>query len=180
MIQEQIEARLRSDVAKACAGDQSAFEHLVVPLENKMYRTARSVLFCEADCADAIQETLLRAWKSMHQLKDVPLFEQWLMRILVRECYRLIKRNKHSDHMLFDGHEAAKDPDLSIDMRRMTDTLPSHERIVLILYYTMDYGVKDVANILDIPEGTVKSRLARGRSRLAQKLKEEPIWREIL
>jgi RNA polymerase sigma-70 factor (ECF subfamily) len=170
---------LKTEVTKACAGDQKAFERLIVPLENKMYRVARTVLLRDADCADAMQEALLRAWSKMPQLQDGALFEPWLMRILVRECYRLLRRNKPAENIMFDEYADTADLELSIDLRRVTDTLPPHERMVLVLHYTMDYGVKDVAKILRIPIGTVKSRLARGRHHLAQKLKEVPKWREI-
>jgi len=179
-IQDQLKIRLKANVSKACMGDDKAYERLIIPLENKMYRVARSVLFSDSDCCDAIQETLLRAWKKIPQLKDKTLFEPWLMRILVHECYRTARKNKRyeqtpfNDELLFEIQESPADLDLSMDLRRMLDTLPPHERMALILYYTLDYKVKDIAGILDIPEGTVKSQLSRGRSHLAKKLKEIP------
>lgn len=185
MIQDQIKMRLKTDVTKACMGDERAFERLIIPLENKMYRVARTVLFHEADCSDAIQETLLRVWKKIPQLKDSTLFEPWLMRILINECYRLFKNNKRcektpfNDELLFNGKQKSEDLELSMDLRYMLDTLPKHERVAIMLYYTLGYKVKDVASILNIPEGTVKAQLSRGRAHLAKKLKEEPRWNKI-
>jgi RNA polymerase sigma-70 factor (ECF subfamily) len=179
-IRERRKSKTGSDAVKAFSENKKEFERLILPLENKMYRVARTVLHSDADCADAIQEALLRAWKKMPQLKDGSLFEPWLMRILLRECYRLIGRNKNQGNVLAFEEAYSGDIDLSLDMRRMLDTLPYHERIVLILHYTLDYGVKEVADMLSIPQGTVKSRLARGRQHLAEKIKEEPLWKEIL
>ena len=176
MIQDQIKIRLNTDVTKACMGDQKAYERLIIPLENKMYRVSRSVLFHDADCSDAIQETLVRVWRKISQLKDSTLFEPWLMRILVNECYKQAKRNKQNisfnDDLLFEVKESSGDIDLSMDLRRIIDTLPRHERMVIVLYYTLGYKVKDVADILNIPTGTVKSQLSRGRTHLAKKLEE--------
>jgi len=179
-VREHQKAKTSSDAVKAFWENKKEFERLIVQLENKMYRVARTVLHSDADCADAIQEALLRAWKKMPQLKDNSLFEPWLMRILIRECYRLIGRNKNQSNVMVFEEVYAGDQDLSMDLRRILDTIPYHERIVLILHYTLDYGVNQVAAMLGIPSGTVKSRLARGRQHLAEKIKEETLWKEIL
>jgi len=172
-VRERYITRTADDVNKACTGDQRAFERLILKLENKLYRVARTVLLQDADCADAIQETLLRAWKRIPQLQDQALFEPWLMRILIRECYRLLKRNRRYEKYIYHEREVAADPEVSLDMRRILDTLPTHERVVLLLHYALDYGVKEISVMLRIPVGTVKSRLARARSHLSQKWKED-------
>lgn len=170
---------MKKDVEKACFGDQHAFERLIAKAENKMYRIARTILRQDADCADATQEALFRAWKSLPGLRDKSLFEPWLMRILVRECYRLIGRNKQLETFVPEIHEPQGNWEFGVDMRRALDRLPVHERMVLMLHYTLDYSIKDVASILKIPAGTVKSRLYRGREHMARIWKEINEWNEI-
>lgn len=169
---ETLAAHRLEDVAEARDGCRDAYTRLILSVESKMYRIARSILRQDADCSDALQEALLRGWKSISRLRDPQLFEPWLMRILVRECYRIAKKRRPQEEYL--DARIHHDPDIAwhMDMRSALDMLPEHERIALVMHYNLDYSVKTMSNILKTPEGTVKTWLSRGRKHLID------IWKE--
>ena len=164
------------DVAKAKAGDRTAFTRLIEAMEPKMYRLARSVLPRHDACADAMQEAVLRAWLKLPSLHDEARFEPWLYRIVYRECCRMFKRTARRGEVAFeDVYEAPPSPDVAEcqRVRAALDALPDIQRVPLVLYHTMGYDTGDIAGILGIARGTVKTRLMRGMKRLAQLLKED-------
>ena len=71
-----------------------AFENLVIPLKNKLYKTGMAILKNDDDTCDAIQETLISAYKSFQNLKNKEYFNTWITRILINKCYDIIRNNK--------------------------------------------------------------------------------------
>lgn len=165
-----------NDVSLAVSGDQQAFSRLITAEENRLYRIAKSILKSDADCADAMQEAIIRAWRRLHTLKEPSHFNHWLIRILLRECYRLaLRRQKLPFLQVQDRPDKQTDWDLRWTLHQAMDGLRAKERIVLELYYTQGYKVKEIADILRVPKGTVLSRMHRGRAHLREALKEVEI-----
>ena len=79
-------------VNQAIQGDREAFIRLIRDIENSLYNTAKSMLRKEEDVADAIQETILNAYKSVHTLREPRYFKTWLFRILINECNTMLSR----------------------------------------------------------------------------------------
>ena len=159
-------------IEKAIRGDKNAYSTLILGMENKLYRISRSVLRDDADCADAIQEALIRAWLRISTLRDPALFEHWLARILLRECYRIAKRaNRYDAQTEVPAHDN-QDPSQKIAVEEAVYKLKAEHRTPLILHHMMGYKVYEIAQMLSIPEGTVKSRLIRARRKLRSIIKE--------
>jgi RNA polymerase sigma-70 factor (ECF subfamily) len=150
----------------AMAGDKAAYSNLILGMENKLYRISRSVLRDDADCADAIQEALIRAWLKLPELRDPALFEHWLVRILLRECYRIAKKIDYYDTQADVPSRGSTDPTQRLALEEAVYKLKPEHRTPLILHHMMGYKVHEIAKMLAIPEGTVKSRLLRARRKL--------------
>ena len=168
------------DVQLARQGDQEAFVRLIKQYEPTLYRVAASILRSDTECVDAAQEAILLAYASIHTLKEAAYFKTWLIRILMHECYRMLKKNRNIIP-LADGLEppfaSAKFGapqgsaiEQQLDLREAIHALEQDLQLVVSLYYWEDLPVKDIAALLEIPAGTVKSRLSRARQKLAERL----------
>ena len=150
--------------------DKGAFAARVAACERKLYRVARTMLRGDADCEDAVQEALLRAWRSRDSLREEGYFDTWLIRILINEC-RNIQRRSPPIVPLDRAADAAK-PEESAPLAAL-EGLSEKVRLALVLHYVEGYPVEDVARLLRIPAGTVKWRLSQGRKQLRKRIKEE-------
>jgi len=164
-------------VNQAIQGDRDAFIRLIREIENSLYNTAKSMLRKEEDVADAIQETILKAYKSMHTLREPQYFKTWMFRILINECNSMLSRRSLSTSY---AEVPAKQEQLSpydeVDMREAVDRLEESKRIVIVLHYFEDLTLRQVADTLNISESAVKMRLSRARQELYQKFKN---FREV-
>ena len=154
--------------------DNTKFEKLVLQNEQKLYRISMSMLKNEADAQDAVHDAILKAYENQSSLKKEEYFSTWLTRILINCCNRQLKsrsRNTGIGDTLPDV-ASRNNPYLSVEVGEAIDSLPPKIRITIILYYVEDYPIKDIKRILHIPEGTVNSRLNKGRLILKQLLKD--------
>lgn len=155
-----------------------AFENLVIPLKNKLYKTGMAILKNDDDTCDAIQETLISAYKSFQNLKNKEYFNTWITRILINKCYDIIRNNKkisyinkemevYSNTSYYDIYKSES------RVERVLNLIDSDLKLVSVLYYYDEYSVKEISELLNIPEGTVKSRLSRARDKMFEILKKE-------
>lgn len=144
--------------------------------EQTLYRISRSMLRCDADCKDAVQEAVLKAWSRRHTLRDVSLFPTWLTRILINECRNLLRKQARMIPM--EEIEAGVDPAIpNPDLQRALTGLDESLRLPLVLHYVSGFSVSEISQMLRIPSGTVKWRLSRARKALAKELnEEEEVW----
>lgn len=156
-------------VQKAKKGDLDAFTDLMQSQMQNMYKTARSILSQDADVADAISETILTCWEQLGSLKHNHYFRTWMTRILVNKCYDLIRKNKMvlPEEMTADTGYRENEFD-NIEWKQTLDSLPEKYRLVMMFYYVEGFKISEISQILELSEGTVKSRLARGRDRLTE------------
>lgn len=164
-------------VEKAKKGDAEAFNELIENNKIKMYKTAKSILNNEDDICDAIQETLISAYKNIDKLKENKFFSTWIIRILINKCYDIISKNKKlgtvvdisevQDVKTFDRYDS--DSIVSKVLNQIDEDL----KVVTVLFYYDGFSVKEISQIVNIPEGTVKSRLSRAREKLYILLKKE-------
>lgn len=144
--------------------------------EAMLYHVSMSILKNETDCADAVQETLLRAYEKLHTLKKEEFFRTWITRILIHECYGMLRKRKKSvpyeEYM--ENTRAGEDRQYS-QLYCAVLELPEELRMPVTLYYLEGFSVRETGNILGIREGTVKSRLSRARKLLKERLEEEGI-----
>ena len=157
-------------VELAKKGDAAAFTELIEENKIKMYKTAKAILKNEDDVCDAIQEALMSAYKNISKLNNNAFFSTWLIRILINKCYDICNKNKNRAVVDIDE---TNDEELRVydtydegDTRAILDNLDEDIRSVTVMYYYDDLSVKEISQIMNIPEGTVKSRLSRARAKL--------------
>lgn len=151
--------------------NKDTFIDNVLEAESTLYRVSKSILTHDQDCEDAVQGAILKAYNKLDTLKKVQYFKTWLVRILINECYSL-KRKEYPQvpyEEYFESAEADDKKDYS-ELYIAIQNLPERIRITIVLYYVEGYSVEEIKEILEIPAGTVKSRLAKGRKLLKIKL----------
>lgn len=148
------------------------FEGRVLDAREKLYRVARSYLQGEQDCLDALSEAVLRAWQKRSTLRREEYFDTWLMRILMRECVNIQRRQKRVVPVESVPEMPAPDGSAAA-LRDALDALPQKLRTVTVLHYMEGYDVSELSRLLHIPKGTVTSRLHMARGRLREILKED-------
>ena len=149
------------------------FASSVTEMVQTLYRVACSQLSIEADREDAVQETLRRAWEKRASLKNDYYLRTWVIRILLNVCHD-IQREKHRMIPTADfPDKSSPTGNESTDLLDCLLRLDERERNPIMLYYIEGYDTKQIASILRIPQGTVKTRLKRGRSQLKNLCREE-------
>lgn len=169
-----------SIIKKAQNGDISSFEALIEMQKVQMYKTAKAILKNEDDVCDAIQETLISAYKNIANLKNENYFKTWIIRITINKCYDLIQKNnlnseKNEKTIFYEESESQGSIETKMDLESAIKQIDDDLRVVTVLYYYDDIPVKEISKILDIPPGTVKSKLSRARDDLYNILKEKEV-----
>ncbi len=154
------------------ASTQRWFSEQVTDMTDSMFRVSYVLLRNTADCEDAIQTAILQAYEHLPQLRDRKKFRGWCMRIVKHACYDLLRKRRDTLPL---NEELAADtlPVENLDLYRALTHLRAESRIVLVLHYSEQYTQKEIAEILNIPAGTVASRLSRARNELRNLLMEE-------
>ena len=152
--------------------------------ENKLkfYKTAKVILKNDDDIYDALQEALISMYQNYEQLKDKKYFSTWATRIVINKCYDLLRKNRNNvipiNEKVENDIKIAKYDEYEVDEYGIKDAmkyLNEDLKLITILYYYDDYSIKEISQIINIPEGTVKSRLSKAREVLKQKLDKEGI-----
>ena len=157
--------------------DKDEFLRLALDSEPTLFHVSLSILHNEQDCADAVQEAILKAYENRHKLKEIKYFKTWIVRIVINECYSILRKKKR--FQVYDDTVQKDNTYLSnyikeeyIDLYQAINRLGEKEKICVILYYLEDYSVAETADVLKIPIGTVKSRLNHARKELKGLLDE--------
>ena len=150
--------------------DEREFSERVAAMERKLYRVSFALLRSDADCADAVQEALLKAWRALAWLRREEYFETWLTRIAINECMRILRMRRHA--LELDERLSAPEPP-DAGLRDALMALDMQLRLPVVLHYVNGFDIAETARILHLPQGTVKSRLYRARARLRELMSEE-------
>jgi RNA polymerase sigma-70 factor, ECF subfamily len=166
-------------VRRYLSGDRAAFAALVERHERRVYNLALRMTGREEDARDATQDAFLTVLRKLSSFRGEAAFTTWLHRVTINACYDLLRKRQRSP-LLERGDDdlpaveppPAPDPadesSLSIDVRAALMQVPEDFRAVMILHDVHDLRQEEVAAILGVPIGTVKSRLHRGRVALAR------------
>lgn len=157
------------------------FSQKVLALEAVLFHISYGILQNTQDCEDAVQEAVLKAYANLNMLKKPQYFKTWLIRIVMNECYSLIR--KRGRELPLDEstaeNQASEDSFIKEEYRELYEgmkQLSEKDRVCVQLFYMEGYSIKEIARIFHIPEGTVKSRLNRARKQLKHLLSEQPRW----
>lgn len=154
--------------------NKDQFTAQILEAESSLYHIAKSILRDDEDCADAMQNAVLHAYEKLHTLRNEKYFKTWLTRILINECYHILRSRKisvpYEDY--FETSEQAQKEDYS-EVYEAVMELEDIYRIPLVLFYVEGFSIKDVCQILKLSQSTVKMRLYRSRKLLKEKLEGE-------
>ena len=158
-------------VKEAKKGDNEAFSRLINLYKKELYLVAKSKLGNEEDIADCIQETILKCFKNIKQLKDNRLFKFWLIKILINECHRLYKRKGRGEVSIEENEmENVLRSDGKIEDRlsfeSMIKDLSEEERSILTLYYVAGYNTKEIGKVLRKNDNTIRVKMMRAKNKL--------------
>ncbi|MDB3312871.1 RNA polymerase subunit sigma [Clostridioides difficile] len=157
--------------------DKTTFTNNILESEQTLYRVSKSsILGNDQDCEDAVNNAILKAYEKLDSLKEEQYFKTWLIRIVINECNSL--RRKRLKSLSFENvfkNKKIDEKDDYSDLYTAIQSLPKKIKIPIVLYYIEGYSVDEVKEILDIPQGTVKSRLSRGRRLLKTKLENTEV-----
>lgn len=161
---------------KAQKGDDKAFLKLFQTFEEDIYRMAFLYVKNSEDALDIVQETAYRSFKSIAKLKEPKYFKTWLLKIAINCALDFIRKEKKVIQ-LFPEYEGAipnsedEDVILTISLRELIEILNEEEKGIILLKFYHDHTLKEVAGILDLPLGTVKTILYRALNKLRREMK---------
>lgn len=162
-------------MAKIKAGDKKSFRHFYEAYSGYAIRTASAITRNREMAKDAVQETFIRVYRQINSYNPSLPFDPWFYRILTNECLRLLK--KEAPLSKFEHPDLENEPSLAeasfdhlSDLYDMIQSLDDAHRIPLILKYVKGFTEKEIAEILELNQNTVKSRLFKGRKRLKEQL----------
>ncbi len=161
-------------VKRAMNGDGESFIQLMEKYRESMLKVAWGFFSNQEDVADAMQQTILNAYEHIGELKKIQYFKTWLIRILINNCTQLYNSQKRAA-----DYEEAADPGY-------LDTYPGEnaffyllsllgreDRVIFQLYFGEEYTTREIGELLDIKESTVRSRIHRGKEQLRKQIQRE-------
>jgi RNA polymerase sigma-70 factor (ECF subfamily) len=172
----------RELVERARSGDLDAFDDLARASITRLYAIATLILRDTQRAQDAVQDALLAAWQDSHAIRDPDAWDAWLHRLTVRACYKVARRERRrigvevpeavdADVVGIPDHASLVVERDRLD--REVGRLPIDQRAVMVVHYYLDQPISVVAEILDIPVGTAKSRLHHGLAALRHSIGPE-------
>lgn len=172
-------SRFPSETVSRDTALDGEFECRLADCPKLAYRVALAVLRNEAEAEDVAQEAMLRAYRNFSRLRDRDRFRSWLVRTAWRislDRIRAARRREHRERTATESEfqtrvqDVARSHELESQVAAALDSLPEKMRIVLILAAIEGHNTSEVAKLLGLAEGTVKSRLFHARKRMAERL----------
>ena len=176
-------------IERASGGDPEAFNRLMERHERRMYAVALRMCANREDAQDCLQEAMLRVYRAIGSFKGESSFSTWVYRITMNTCLDELRRRKNKqsaslDDLLDEGWAPADDrsspekhavrAETARVLRETIRELPEDMRAAVVLRDIQGYTYEEIAQMLEINVGTIKSRISRGREKLREKLKEKP------
>ncbi len=175
----------RELVRRAQAGDADAFSALVAEQQRFVYNLALRALGDAQEAEDIAQEAFVRAWLALPNFRGQAQFRTWLYRIVTNLCYNRLPRLRHQliamgeDQIADAPDESCADLASGIEaeqqrafLHRQIEALPENYRLLITLRFQQELSYEEIASILSLPLGTVKTGLFRARARLRRSLRD--------
>lgn len=160
-------------VEAARSGDEEAFASIARGIADRLFVVAHRILRDVGRAEDAVQQTLVTAWRELPALRDAERFEAWLHRILIHACYAEARRaTKWSANVVVLSVDGPMSPDTTkdVDTRDALDRafrrLPPEQRAAFVLHHHLGWSVAETAENLGVPTETIRSRLRYATSTL--------------
>ncbi len=166
-------------VKKAIKGNPDAYGELIKEYQDYLYKTAYLYVKNDEMALDAVGTAVLKSYLQIHTLRNPEYFKTWITRILINVAYdeqrKLICYSELSDTLKESSYEEMSLEE-KYDINTAVTRLPEKYRTVIILKYFNEFSIKEIADIMDAPEGSVKAYLSRARNELRRILKEDYIY----
>lgn len=175
-------------VERAAAGDADAFDLLIRPRLDRLFRMAVAITRNESDARDAVQEACVSAWRELPRLRDRERFDSWIAQILVNSCRGSLRRRRRvqvreipayamdsavgAEARLATAGPAEASGEVDV-IRRAFERLDPTARSLLVLHYVEERPLAEIGRILSAPVGTIKWRLSKARGALHRALEVE-------
>lgn len=158
---------MQSLAERAVRGDTEAFLDLCEEHSLTMYKIARSILKNDEDVADAVQDTILNCFEKIHTLKNPQFFRTWMIRILINECNDILRHYQREGLPGEIPETPRQDQTLAeFEFKEMLNSVEENYRLALVLYYVEGFKAREIAELLEMKEATVKTWLSRGREQI--------------
>ena len=155
--------------------DEHAFSKLIDLHMQALYKTAYAIVRNDDDAADAISETVLICWEKLSTLKKNQFFKTWITRILINECYKILRQNQNIIHFEDGVIEEGKEDESNLEFEEALAILDEKYRVIVVLFYSQGFSTKEIARILNLPDATVRTRLSRAREQLKKYYEEQSV-----
>lgn len=171
-------------VLRAQSGDREALNDLLKAVQEPLYRYIFSLVRQQPLAEDILQEVFIRIYRKLGWLRQPEMFRAWAYKVTSRETFRHLKRERRWSEQVRDENALKAvpaplpreefEPELVEHLPRLVANISPASRAVIVLYYLHEMSLDEVAAVLEIPMGTVKSRLAYGLKNLRQQLGKQP------
>lgn len=153
------------------------FQARALQMEKLMYHVSHAYLHSSADCADAVQEALMKAWQKRHTLRDESQFQPWLIRILKNQCKDMLKRRRRESLYPLEEDTALQEgPQPIHPVMEAVEKLPPEQKILILLHYREGHSLQQMSEEMHLHIGTIKNRMRSARKTLSRTLLIE--WEE--
>ncbi|MDO4343999.1 MAG: sigma-70 family RNA polymerase sigma factor [Eubacteriales bacterium] len=148
--------------------DADSFIRLMEMNRQSMLKVAKSYLRNEQDVADAMQEAILSCYEKLDTLQKPQYFKTWLIRIVINKCKDILRRSREAElpgeFIVQETYDTTQE---KLEFMELLNSIDEKYRMVLVLYYSEGFNTREIAELLEINEHTVKSRLVRARKKFA-------------
>lgn len=148
--------------------DKDFFVREIESRGDMMYRVAFTLLRNENDCKDALQEAALKAWEKRESLREEKYFATWMTRILINECYTIQRKRRRIVSLEEAPQPTAPPPDPTLALA--LQALPEKLRLPLVLQHAEGMDYAEIAEVLHLPQSTVRGRIHRAKQQLRKEL----------
>lgn len=169
-------------LSKAILGDKEAFTNIILEYEQELYKIARMRLNNDYDICEAVQSTMILAYKHIKKVKNMKYLKTWIVRILINECKKIYKKNKKQMgedtqmEEIIDNSNGYDQVDSELTFNLLLQILNYQERQILMLYYSSGFSIKEISNILHINQNTVKTKKRKAICKLKEKYRGEMFY----
>ena len=151
--------------------DKDWFISQIDACSGMMYRVAWTILRNDADCADALQDAVMKAWEKRSSLRDLSSFKTWVTRILINACYDIQRRNRRTVPLDSVQEQSVSVPDP--ELAEALGALPDKLKIPLVLVFSEGMTYEEAAKALHLTAATIRGRIYRARKQLKKELEKE-------
>lgn len=159
---------------RAIAGDEDCFTELIDGMQERLYRMAFTYVRNKDEALEIVQETVFKAFISIHKLQQPQYFRTWITKIAVNCALDYIRKSSKIVYMDKDpeGSYAPEHSEETIDLHKALSGLDEKSRIIIVMRYFEDLPIKEIAVVMGMPVSSVKSVLYRGLEKLKINLEE--------